>query len=435
MPRAAPPRSPSRSTALRSRSHCLARAAPPRGRQRRCPPEPTRSRGRAIDAAGNRTDGSTSFAVPDTTAPAFGTPEPAGRLDARRRRRAERLRGRDRRRAPASIRRPSTSSSTARPSSTSGGRATSCTASPGAAARRSAPPRAHGRRSRGECRAARLGRRSSSALRRTAAGAAPASAGATGPAGAPGANGSSASAAAAAVARKRAACRARVRRADRRHEAARGRSSGCTRGRTCASRCACAAVRPCARCACVRTPAASPTVRVACAGAATVRLAVAPGRVLVRIAARRLPLRLRVVPQRRSAPTVARVSGRLAELRGRDLDARGAHGHRLAPRRPGSRRRLRQLRHLVRDRARRPVRAARPRARPWPAPRARRSCSRCAEIERQLGLAAGGRAASVTAAAAWRGGPAPPGRATRPRRARRPRSRPRARGRRRSPGR
>jgi hypothetical protein len=60
-------------------------------------------------------------------------------------------------------------------------------------------------------------------------------------------------------------------------------------------------------------------LRVACAGAATVRVAVAPGRVLVRIAPRRLPLRLRVVPQSRSAPTVARVSGRLAELHGRDL--------------------------------------------------------------------------------------------------------------------
>jgi hypothetical protein len=59
------------------------------------------------------------------------------------------------------------------------------------------------------------------------------------------------------------------------------------------------------------------TVRVACAGAATVRMVVAPGRLLVHIAARRLPLRLRVQPQRRSAPTVARVSGQLAELRGR----------------------------------------------------------------------------------------------------------------------
>ena len=58
-------------------------------------------------------------------------------------------------------------------------------------------------------------------------------------------------------------------------------------------------------------------VRVACAGAATVRMATAPARVLVRIAARRLPLRLAVSPGRRSAPTVARVSGRLAELRGR----------------------------------------------------------------------------------------------------------------------
>ena len=43
----------------------------------------------------------------------------------------------------------------------------------------------------------------------------------------------------------------------------------------------------------------------------------APGRLLVRIAARRLPLRLQLSPQRRSAPTVARVGGQLAELRGR----------------------------------------------------------------------------------------------------------------------
>ena len=76
------------------------------------------------------------------------------------------------------------------------------------------------------------------------------------------------------------------------------------------------------------------TVRVACAGAATVRLAFAPGRVLVRIASRRLPLRLRVIPQRRSAPTVARVSGHLAELRGRhlDLEALSSTGWRLVGR-------------------------------------------------------------------------------------------------------
>ena len=58
------------------------------------------------------------------------------------------------------------------------------------------------------------------------------------------------------------------------------------------------------------------TVRVACAGAATVRMVARPGRLLVHIAARRLPLRLQVRPARRSAPTVARVSGRLAEARG-----------------------------------------------------------------------------------------------------------------------
>jgi hypothetical protein len=57
------------------------------------------------------------------------------------------------------------------------------------------------------------------------------------------------------------------------------------------------------------------TVRVACAGAATVRMVVRPGRLLVHIAARRLPLRLEVRPLSRSAPTVAQVRGRLAELR------------------------------------------------------------------------------------------------------------------------
>ena len=57
------------------------------------------------------------------------------------------------------------------------------------------------------------------------------------------------------------------------------------------------------------------TVRVACAGVATVRMVARPGRLLVHIAGRRLPLRLQVQPQRRTAPTVARVGGRLAELR------------------------------------------------------------------------------------------------------------------------
>jgi hypothetical protein len=61
------------------------------------------------------------------------------------------------------------------------------------------------------------------------------------------------------------------------------------------------------------------TVRVACPGVATLRLAAAPRRLLVHIAARRLPLRLHVRPQSRSAPTVARVSGKLAELRGHHL--------------------------------------------------------------------------------------------------------------------
>jgi hypothetical protein len=58
-------------------------------------------------------------------------------------------------------------------------------------------------------------------------------------------------------------------------------------------------------------------VRVVCAGAATVRMVVRPGRLLVHIAARRLPLRLQVRPAQRTAPTVARISGHLAELHGR----------------------------------------------------------------------------------------------------------------------
>jgi hypothetical protein len=59
--------------------------------------------------------------------------------------------------------------------------------------------------------------------------------------------------------------------------------------------------------------------RVACPGVATVRLVGAPGRLLVHIAARRLPLKLQVRPQSRSAPTVARVSGHLREMRGHQL--------------------------------------------------------------------------------------------------------------------
>jgi hypothetical protein len=60
-------------------------------------------------------------------------------------------------------------------------------------------------------------------------------------------------------------------------------------------------------------------LRVACAGIATVRMVAKPGRLLVHIAARRLPLRLVVQPQRRIAPSVARVSGHLAEIHGRTV--------------------------------------------------------------------------------------------------------------------
>jgi hypothetical protein len=60
-------------------------------------------------------------------------------------------------------------------------------------------------------------------------------------------------------------------------------------------------------------------LRVACTGVATVRMVASPGRLLVHIAARRLPLRLVVQPERRVAPSVARVSGRLAEIHGRTV--------------------------------------------------------------------------------------------------------------------
>ena len=60
-------------------------------------------------------------------------------------------------------------------------------------------------------------------------------------------------------------------------------------------------------------------LRVACAGVATLRMVAKPGRLLIHIAARRLPLRLVVQPQRRVAPSVARVSGHLAEIHGRTV--------------------------------------------------------------------------------------------------------------------
>jgi hypothetical protein len=73
-------------------------------------------------------------------------------------------------------------------------------------------------------------------------------------------------------------------------------------------------------------------VRVACAGVATVRMVARPGRLLVHIAARRLPLELRVQPDQRTAPTVARVSGHLAELHGHTVvvEALTASGWRRA---------------------------------------------------------------------------------------------------------
>ena len=131
------------------------------------------------------------------------------------------------------------------------------------------------------------------AVRRTAAGTAPASAGATGPAGAPGASGSPARR----PRRSRAAARGSPRCARSSHgSAVRGPRAVVVRLH------ARPHLRIALRVRCgqtVRTLRVRAngrgiaTVRVACAGAATVRLAVAPGRVLVRIASRRLPLRLR----------------------------------------------------------------------------------------------------------------------------------------------
>ena len=102
-------------------------------------------------------------------------------------------------------------------------------------------------------------------------------------------------------------------------------------------------------------------VRVACAGVATVRMAAPPARLLVRIAARRLPLRLRVRP--RAAVGADRRAGQRPP--GRAARPRASCSRRS--RRAGWRRvgRVRAdasgpLRDLVRDRARRPVRRCAP---------------------------------------------------------------------------
>ncbi len=100
-------------------------------------------------------------------------------------------------------------------------------------------------------------------------------------------------------------------------------------------------------------------VRVSCPGVATLRLAAPPRRLLVRIAARRLPLHLHVRPQSRSAPTVARVSGKLAELHGHHLVLEALTPERMAARRSCAGRLQGPLRHLLRDRAPGGVRPAR----------------------------------------------------------------------------
>jgi hypothetical protein len=269
----------------------------------------------AIDAVGNRIDGSTSFSVPDTTAPSFGAPEPQagatlgdGDVLSISVTVTDRGSGVD----PASVDLELDGTPVEHVWRTGD-------VVHGVVGRRllagvhhlvlTVADRAGN--------AARLAWDIVVGAAGTAAGTGPASAGATGPAGPAGPAGASGTAASAAARKRAAAVRAFVARV------------GGTRPRAVVVRLhARPHLRIALRVRCgptVRTLRVRAngrgiaTVRVACAGAATVRLAFAPGRVLVRLASRRLPLRLQVVPQRRSAPTVARVSGHLAELRGRDL--------------------------------------------------------------------------------------------------------------------
>ena len=110
-----------------------------------------------LDTAGNRTDGSAHFDVPDTTAPAFGAPQPAdgaalaagGRLDRRGRRRRRWLGSRSRLRPAAARRQPHRAPLAGRGSGARHRRL--------AFDRRSAPPRAQARRPRGQRCASRLG--------------------------------------------------------------------------------------------------------------------------------------------------------------------------------------------------------------------------------------------------------------------------------------
>ena len=152
--------------------------------------------------------------------------------------------------------------------------------------------------------------------------------------------------------------------------------------------------------------------------------------------ARRLPLRLQVQPQRRSAPTVARVSGRLAELRGRVvvLEALTATGwRRVGQARADASGRFATSFAIVH--AGQFALRARVAALAAVAERALRAHDALTSgVERRearrLGRALGG----LGALALRPRGPARRARAARRRRARRRRPRSRARGRRRTPG-
>ena len=97
-------------------------------------------------------------------------------------------------------------------------------------------------------------------------------------------------------------------------------SSGCAPGRTSASPCACTAAMRCGSCTVRAGAHGIATVRVACPGVAT--CAARRGTAQAARSHRRSPPSAPaacVRPQSRSAPTVARVSGKLAELRGHHL--------------------------------------------------------------------------------------------------------------------
>ena len=171
-------------------------------------------------------------------------------------------------------------------------------------ARRRPSPRPHGRRSRRQRGASGLGRHRRR-RRRLAGGSTPAGGGA--PTGGAGGSGTRRAREGRPRPRRRGARRCGAR---RRGEAARRDRPPASRAPGCASCCACAAAQ-------LARDAARPRERPRDRdGARRLRRrrrrcawSPAPGRLLVHIAARRLPLRLRVQPQRRSAPTVARVSG------------------------------------------------------------------------------------------------------------------------------